>query len=110
MLSKDEEDAFAALVEPLRRERDLQSTPSWDRQLLLTAVVCVTAGIVGLIGGVGWRLPAVGVAGFVFLLGGTVAAVSAVQRRRRRRFPAPPDMVTSASSWLAERWQSRGHR
>lgn len=71
------------------------------------AVIAVLAGIGLMLGGVMSSQPALGILGFVIIVGGIAAAVTSFGQRGEKVAKAPKDKRTNFMQGLEDRWDRR---
>ena len=99
----------ALLTEDPRLVSALSASPSSpNRQRIMLSAVLVLLGLATLIGGVGSKMPVIGVLGFIIALGGVISAISSFTPGAGKKAVKKPRTRSSMSERMEKRWDNRG--
>jgi hypothetical protein len=99
----------ALLTEDPRLVSALSASPSSpNRQRIMLSAVLVLLGLATLIGGVGSKMPVIGVLGFIIALGGVISAISSFNAPSSTKAAKKPRSRSSLSDRMEKRWDNRG--
>jgi len=99
----------ALLTEDPRLVSTLSADPSSpSRKRIMLGVVLVLVGLATLMGGVGAKVPPVGILGFIIALTGVVSAISSFNPQTSTRAPKKPRSRSTLSDRMEKRWDNRG--
>ena len=99
----------ALLTEDPRLVSALSASPSSpNRQRIMLSAALVLVGLATLIGGVGSKMPVIGVLGFIIALGGVISAISSLTPSAGKKTPKKPRSRSSLSDRMEKRWDNRG--
>lgn len=99
----------ALLTEDPRLVSALSANPGMpSRNRIMLSALLVLVGLATLIGGVGSKMPVIGILGFIIALTGVVSAISSFNPRSSTKAAKKPRSRSSLNERLEKRWDNRG--